>query len=151
MPHCSEGPTPNLVTRQGPGQRGFTLIEIIVVIVIMGLIAGLVMVRQPWHSAGLDMDATERALTAALRLARGRAIAQDRDVTVVTATDGFSLDGGAIWVLPAGETLTRSQVTFTSEGQSSGNVILLSSPLTRIAVQVNWLTGRVQTEHLAAR
>ena len=35
----------------------------IVVIVIMAMVAGLVLVRQPWHSAGLNTDATVRALT----------------------------------------------------------------------------------------
>src|ERR1700761_291362 len=70
-------------------QEGFTLIEMIVVIVIMGLVAALVLVRQPWHSAGLNTEATVRALTEALRVARSRAIAQDRDVSVITRPGGF--------------------------------------------------------------
>lgn len=127
-------------------QRGFTLIEMIVVIVIMGLIAGLVLVRQPWHSARLDMDATERALVAALRLARSRAIVQDRDVAVTTGAGGFSLDGGALWALPANEAMSVAQVVFRPDGASSGGTILLVSARQRIAVSVNWLTGRVHTQ-----
>ncbi len=129
-------------------QRGFTLIEILVVIAIMGMIAGLVLVRQPWHSAGLDFDATQRALTAALRLARSRAIAMGRDVAVITGETGFSLDGGPMQPLPSGEALSSTQVIFTPDGESSGETILLASPRRRVALTVNWLTGRVRTQQL---
>jgi prepilin-type N-terminal cleavage/methylation domain-containing protein len=78
-------------------QAGFPLLEMIMVIVIMAMVAGLVLVKQPWHSAGLNTDATVRALTNGLQLARSSAIAQDRMVSVVTAAEGFSVDGGAAW------------------------------------------------------
>ena len=132
------------------GEVGFTLIEMIVVIAVIGLIAGLLLIRQPLHSAGLDMDATERALTAALRLARSRAIAQDRNVSVITAATGFSVDGGAPRVLPSNETMSESRVVFMPDGGSSGATIVLASGSQRIAVTVNWLTGRVRCRELDA-
>lgn len=131
-------------------QAGFTLIEMIVVIVIMGFIAGLVLVRQPWHSAGLNTEATVRALTSALRLARSRAIAQDRDVSVVTTGDGFAVDGGAPWLLPPGEALGASQVIFMPDGGSSGTTVLLAAGGRRIAISANWLTGRVVVRDVKA-
>ncbi|MDR3529057.1 MAG: prepilin-type N-terminal cleavage/methylation domain-containing protein [Rhodopila sp.] len=134
--------------RSKPGQVGFTLIEMIIVIVILALVAGLVLVRQPWHSAGLDTDATVRALSNALRLARSRAIAQDREIVVVTAASGFSVDGGAAWLLPSGEALSLTRVIFTPDGGSSGATILLAAGPRRIAVDVNWLTGRVRAREL---
>jgi hypothetical protein len=73
-----------------------------------GLTASLVLVRHPWHTTGLDTEATVRALTSALRVARSRAIVQDRDVEVVTNTSGFSGDVGSPWVLPDG-TATNSR------------------------------------------
>ena len=103
------------------------------------------LVRQPWHSAGLNTDATVRALTSGLRLARSRAIAQDREVTVVTAANGFSVDGGAAWLLPRGSNAERAQVVFTPDGGSTGGTILLAAGPRRIAVEVNWLTGRVRS------
>lgn len=121
----------------------------IVVIVILGMVAGLVLVRQPWHSAGLNTDATIRALTGGLRLARSRAIAQDREVVVTTAANGFSIDGGAPWLLPSGETLSNAKVVFTPDGGSTGVTILLASGPRRIATTVDWLTGRVRTGELA--
>jgi general secretion pathway protein H len=129
-------------------QAGFTLIEMIVVIVIMALVAGVVLVRQPLHSAGFDTEATVRALTSALRVARSRAIAQDRDVQVVTAAGGFAVDGGASWVLPSGEVLSPSRVIFMPDGGSSGATIVLAAGPRRIAISVNWLTGRVLSRDL---
>ena len=134
--------------RQDSGQAGFTLIEIIIVIVIMALIAGLVLIRQPVHSAELNTQATIRAMSNALRLARSRAIAQDREVAVVTAPAGFSVDGGAAWLLPAGEALSASRVIFTPDGGSSGATILLTAGPRRIAVTVNWLTGQARAREL---
>jgi general secretion pathway protein H len=129
-------------------QAGFTLIEMIVVIAIMGLIGGLVLVRQPWHSAGLDTEATVRALTSALQLARSRAIAQDRYVAVITGPVGFSVDGSAPWRLPSGQALNTAQVVFLPDGGSSGTTILLAAGPRRIMVSVNWLTGRVHSREV---
>ncbi len=132
------------------GSAGFTLIEMIVVIAVMAMIGGLVMMRQPWRSTGLNMDATERALASALRLARSRAIAQDRPVSVVTGAAGFSIDGAAPWVLPGGEVMSAGQVVFLPDGGSSGGTITLASKARRVAVTVNWLTGRVRASELGA-
>ncbi len=131
-------------------QAGFTLIELIVVIVIMAMVAGLVMVKQPWHSAGLNTDGTVRALMNGLRLARSRAIAQDRAIAVVTASGGFSVDGGALWTVPPDETLSASQVIFMPDGGSTGGTVLLAAGARRIVIEVNWLTGRVRSRETAS-
>jgi general secretion pathway protein H len=130
------------------GQDGFTLIEMIVVIVIMAMASGLVLVKQPWHSPGLNTEATMRALVNGLRLARSLAIAQDREVSVVTAANGFAVDGRSSWVLPPEEALSPSKVVFMPDGGSTGGTILLASGQRRIEVNVNWLTGRVRSVEL---
>jgi general secretion pathway protein H len=132
-------------------QTGFTLIEIIVVITIMAMVAGLVLMKQPWHSPGLNTDVTVRALTNAMRLARSRAIAQDRDVAVITGSGGFAVDGGAPWRLPPEQALSTSNVVFTPDGGSTGGIILLVAGQRKIAVNVNWLTGRVRYEEISTR
>jgi general secretion pathway protein H len=122
----------------------------IVVIVVMAMVAGLVMVRQPWHSVTLNTDASVRALTGGFRLARSRAIAQDREVSVVTAADWFSVDGGAVWRLPSGVVLSPSRIVFLPDGGSSGARILLTAGGKRIVLDVDWLTGRAVSRELAA-
>ncbi len=123
----------------------------IVVIAVMGMIGGLVLMRQPWHSAGLTMDATERAFTNALRLARSRAIAQDRVVTVVTGAAGFSVDGAPPLLLPAHEAMSDARVVFMPDGGSSGATVILGSGTKRVAFTVNWLNGRIRTRELDAQ
>jgi general secretion pathway protein H len=132
-------------------EAGFTLLEMIVVIIVMTFITGLVLVRHPWHSAGLDMDATVRALTDGLRLARSRAIAQDRTVAVVTAAGGFSIDGAAPRTLPPEQVLSTERVVFTPDGGSTGGTIALAAGQRRIVVDVNWMTGRVRMHETAER
>ena len=140
------------MTADAAGRRsgGFTLIEMIVVIAVMGMIAGLVLVRQPWHSAGLTMDATERAFINALRLARSRAIAQDRVVPVVTGAAGFSVDGAPPVLLPEHEAMSDARFVFMPDGGSSGATVVLGSETKRLAVTVNWLNGRIRTRELDA-
>ena len=129
-------------------QRGFTLIEMIVVITIMGLVAGIVLIKQPWHSAGLNLDMTVQSLTNGLRLARSLAIAQDRTVRVDVGAHAFAVDGGAVTLLASEETLSPAQVIFTPDGGSTGGSIVIASGRDRVALDVNWLTGRVRARRL---
>ncbi len=112
------------------------MIEMVVVVAVMAAVASLVLLRQPFHSAGLDRDATERALISTLRLARSRAIVQDRDVAVVVTASGFSLDGGATRTVSAGQALTPARLVFSPDGGSSGGTVVLASPGTRVAFSV---------------
>ena len=132
-------------------QAGFTLLEMIVVIIVMAFIAGLVLARQPWHSIGFNAEATVRALTDGLRLARSRAIAQDRPVAVVIAANGFSVDGGPPWTLSPEQALSPAQVVFTPDGGSTGGTILLAAGQRQIVFDVNWLTGRVRSHEITDR
>jgi general secretion pathway protein H len=135
---------PGFAMTRARTQGGFTLIELLAVIVIMGMLFGLVMIRRPWHSPRIDMEASARALTGAFRLARSRAILQGRDVVVTSNVSWFNVDGGSPWLLPRGEAISTARIVFTPDGVSSGGPIWLSSGEERIAVAVNWLTGRVQ-------
>jgi general secretion pathway protein H len=129
---------------------GFTLIEMIVVIAVMGMIAGLVLVRQPWHSAGLTLEAAERAFIDALRLARSRAIVQNRVVPVVTGAAGFSIDGAPPVLLPEHEAMGESRFVFMPDGGSSGATVILASKTKRVAVTVSWLNGRIRAREFDA-
>ncbi|HVY15975.1 MAG TPA: type II secretion system protein [Rhodopila sp.] len=129
---------------------GFTLIEMTVVLAILGLVVGVVITRQPWRSSRLDAEATVRAVIDVSRLARSRAIAQDRDVRVDLAYDRFSVDGGHALPLPPGEALRPGRVVFFADGGARGGPILLLAMGGRYGIDVNWLTGQVSGVQITA-
>ena len=131
-----------MVIRRDAG--GFTLIEMIVVLVVLGLALTLVMTHGPMRSQRLDLDAAARQVAGALRLARSRAIAQDRAVAVAFGARGYQLDQDApvVWsadVSPNGDRV----ISFTPDGSSSGGRIVLHGGERDVAIGVDWLTGRV--------
>jgi general secretion pathway protein H len=126
-------------------QSGFTLLEMIIVLVILALTAGLLVGRGPLHSQRLDLDASARSVAASLRLARSRAIAQGHPVTWFVGARGFSLDGAAPQALPRDVTsLAAGTIGFAPDGSSSGGHVILQGGSRRVSILVDWLTGRVQ-------
>jgi len=144
--------------RPFPGRCcGFTLIEVIVVLAILGLTLALVTAYKPPWSSGLGAKGTAAELASGLRLARSEAIASNRSVA-------FSLDVGSHLYrvgasperrLPARltlELLTISgenrgpgigDIRFHPDGSSTGGRITLADGQRRMAVGVDWLTGRI--------
>jgi general secretion pathway protein H len=127
------------------GRRGgFTLLEMLVVLVILGLMLGLVIARGPMHSTRLDTQAAAVDLTSALRLARGRAIAENRSVAVAVGPNFYRIDGSAPHRVPADVTLAgNAAIRFAPDGSSSGGVIAVQANGMHTTIAVDWLTGRV--------
>jgi general secretion pathway protein H len=142
-------------------EAGFTLIEMIVVMAVLGLVAGLVLVRGPPRSAALEMRAAANAVAQTLRVARTRAIMSNQRVTVALDPRAATLriGAGTSRGLPAGVTmsvitaadLTSAQagasaqagIAFLPDGSSSGGRVELATGARRMQVGVDWLTGRV--------
>jgi general secretion pathway protein H len=126
-------------------ERGFTLIEMIVVLVVLGLVLGLVITHGPVRSQRLELDSAARQVAGALRVARSRAIADDRVVTVTFASGAYRLDGDTPTALPGGIALAGDRVIrFTPDGESSGARVVLRDGERRMAIGVDWLTGRAR-------
>lgn len=127
--------------------EGFTLIEVLVVLVIVGLTVGLVLARGPLRSAGLEARAEANSIAGALRAARSRAIAGDQSVTVAIDPARHQLRVGAAPPRPLAGSITlaapRAGITFAPDGSSSGGHIDLASGPFHMQVAVDWLTGRV--------
>jgi general secretion pathway protein H len=136
---------------------GFTLIEMLVVIVVLGLALGLVLARGPMRSPTLDVRAAAGELAAALRLTRAHAIADNRSIRLVVdvARHRFAMDGGAAVRLPADIGLAvrtiagdaagpLAAIGFAPDGSSTGGQIALAEAGSRMLVGVDWLTGRVR-------
>jgi general secretion pathway protein H len=140
---------------EGPRNAGFTLIEVLVVIVILGLTVALVAARGPARSAALEARAAASEVVQTLRLGRSRAIAQDRRVAVVLdlPSHRLAMDGTVRATLPAwlplavcmtdGTAPRRAVFDFAPDGSATGGIVVLGNPGRRFLVSVDWLTGRI--------
>jgi general secretion pathway protein H len=136
---------------------GFTLIEILVVLAILGFALTLIAAyKAPW-SAALDLKGTAAAVAQQLRLARAEAIARDRPVEFALdlAHRSYRVGDGPAHPLPAHLAIRlltiageqsgpgAAAIRFNPDGSATGGRISLSADHRQIAVGVDWLTGRV--------
>ena len=136
---------------------GFTLIEVIAVLAILGFALALVAAYKPPWSSGLGVKGTAAELASGLRLARSEAIAHNRSVAFSLDVTGHLYRVGARPErrLPARlslQLLTISgenrgpgvgDIRFHPDGSSTGGRITLADGQLRMAVGVDWLTGRI--------
>jgi len=133
-------------------QNGFTLIELMVTLALAGLLLALVppLLGKGGDRARLDHDS--RLLTDALRLARSRAIAGDREVMVRFESQAnlFGIDGVeqklSRGVAATVETADDDPgiLRFYPDGSASGALIQLSNESGNRSLSVDWLTGAVE-------
>jgi general secretion pathway protein H len=137
-------------------QAGFTLIEILVVLAIMGAVLGIILGRGPLRSRGLELRAAAGAVAQSFRAARAQAIATDDYVNVaidpvrrVLAADNTPMQKLAsdldISVLPPalkGPGTTRI-IRFSADGSSTGGAVVLGNGHRKLGISVEWLTGKV--------
>jgi len=138
---------------------GFTLLEMIIVLAILGLAVAIVALRGPVRPHRLEERGIVAAVSEALRGARGRAIAENRPVLVAVDGErhGIAVEGGPTIEVPAGLDLEAAVgaggglekqlvgFRFSPDGSSTGARILIADGDRRIEISVDWLTGRVST------
>jgi general secretion pathway protein H len=143
----------------GSGDRraGFTLIEMIVVVAVLGLMLGLVVSRGPMRSRALSTRAAVGALAGGLREARARAISTNHPVEFAVDTENktFRVDQAPPIRLPpeyglslttvSGErrSETEGAIRFAPDGSSTGGRIELIAGSRHVKIGVDWLSGRV--------
>jgi general secretion pathway protein H len=145
-------------------ERGFTLLELLVVLtivaVILAFVPGFMLRGQP----GLSVDVTARELADALRLARSHAMAQNRDQLFALDVEQhlFRIGGQRAPVQmnkeievtfqsARSEAVSESigQIRFFPDGSATGGRIGLSQDGQHVEVVVDWLTGLVSVNHAA--
>ncbi len=136
--------------------QGFTLLELLIVVAIMGLVIAVVVTHGPMHSQGLQTRAAAGSLAQTLRSARAQAIARSRVVSVVIdpAAHSFAADRGPVRLLAADMALSplpgtlpgphgTSILRFSPDGSASGGGVTMGTGRRALTIMVQWLTGRV--------
>jgi len=141
-------------------QAGFTLVEIMVVMVIIALIMGLVATSMSRSVSAAEARAASRELVASLRYTRARAIIDKAEQVFLVDTENrsYQAPGRDKVELPEGVDLTITTATselvsdaiscirFFPDGGSTGGHIELTVNKREYRVNVAWLTGETQLE-----
>jgi general secretion pathway protein H len=140
---------------------GFTLIEMVVVLTILGLMTALIVANGTRVSPAVHARAAAEAISGALRSARSEALMSNRSVAFTLDVAGRSYQWGQTprQVLP--EDLRLSLLTsrdllaatgntglirFDPDGGSSGGRVTVEGGGVVWWVGVDWLSGRVSAE-----
>jgi general secretion pathway protein H len=138
--------------------RGFTLLEMMVVLVIAGLMLALVPPLFSGAVSGTKLKGSARDLAMVLRETRSQAIIHNTEqlVHLDLETPRYRVGNGKPQALPedvamAVELITGARVTemtqhvvrFFPDGSSSGELITLSGGSQAYHLQLNWLTGSI--------
>lgn len=155
-----------MATRQPPpGDRqdaGFTLLEVVAVLVIAALVMSAVLFANRSGSGSARLKAVSAAVASGLRHSRGRAIKTGREIVAkINTSNGqiqwgterrtLSLDAGVrIKVISAESERTKriAGIRFFPNGSSTGGRLQLTSSGLRFDVIVNWLTGHVAVKEV---
>ena len=146
-------------------QSGFTLIELVAVIVLLGIALSVASLSFSKSLSSAKVEAASRDLVAALRYTRGQAIVRGEqealDIDVEHNT--YQAPGKGIVHLPREMHMalvtaeieqtgaTSGRIRFFPDGASTGGHVTVFMGQRQWQINVSWLTGQVVREELAAR
>jgi general secretion pathway protein H len=142
------------------GQRGFTLVEILVVMAIIALVLGVVATGMSRSISGAEARQAARKVVASLRYTRTQAILRHSEQVFEVDVEkrSYKAPGRDMVALPEGVeillTTARSEMTsesvggirFFPDGGSTGGRVDLSVRGREYVVNVAWLTGEASLE-----
>jgi len=146
-------------SRAGNDRRpaGFTLLELLIVLAILGLTAGMAVPMFAQAMPDIQARAAARDVAAMMRAARSLAITGNREVAVAVDLDRRTVDlagerseaiakGIALDLYTAEEELIgrrAGRIRFYPDGTSTGGRVRLSTATRTYDVRVDWISGGV--------
>lgn len=142
--------------------EGFTLLELLVVLAIIGLMSTVVLVSLPGSKDTLDLKVAARDVMMQVIESRNQAIRTGRDVRfVINMADGefWTENSGISRTLPEGVELeihtakseqgdnNTAAIRFFPDGSSTGGYVRLSRGKSNYRIDVSWLTGKIVMDH----
>lgn len=141
--------------------RGFTLLEVVIVMVILALVYTLVVPSLNNRASGAELRVAARNVAAALRLTRSQAIEQQREATLILDVEKKHYEVPGVLAeqsLPEKvdvllyttqsekQSEKKGRIRFFPDGSSSGGHIKLKAETAGFKIAVDWLTGKVTLE-----
>ena len=134
---------------------GFTLLELLVVLAIIGLILSLMPIMLAGRVNDADISGVADRLVADLRSVRGEAVASNVPTSLIVdrGRDGYVLrPSRQRRQLPEGFRIALAQraerdgeiLSFYPDGTSTGGQLQIESADDRYAIDVSWPTGRIR-------
>ncbi len=141
---------------------GFSLIEMVAVIALVGIAAGLILMSFSKMFNGAKIQAASRDMVAALRYTRGQAIVKGKETTfnLDLANNRYTAPGRGAVQLPktmkmnlytAAQEQTgenSGSIRFFPDGASTGGHISVLMDRIEWRINVDWLTGAITREEL---
>ena len=139
-------------------ERGFTLLEMMVVLVIAAIAYAVLLSAPLGKASAADLKAAARTLASGLRQAQSTAMATRKDavltidvesreyVTTLDTTPRKLPENLELKLYAAQSEVSserRGSIRFYPDGSSTGGRITVSSGERKYLVDVDWLTGRV--------
>ena len=138
--------------------NGFTLVEMVCVLAIMGLLAAIVLPNLSVATTSAELSAYSLEIAALLKADRNAAVRNRATVSTTLSVNARWLRSGdsrRVVQLPAdvhlgallaqrcGGSQTAASIEFLPTGMSCGGVIQLTHGGSGYQIRVNWLTGGV--------
>lgn len=141
-----------------PSEAGFTLLEMVCVLAIVGLMALIALPRLPLSTSQPRLEAYALEVAALLKADRNAALARGRNInSLVDARDRIVKSGSSVDAVRVPEDVVFdallpqrcngrpafSTISFFGDGISCGGAIRLTHSGSGFEVRVNWLTGDI--------
>ena len=145
-------------------QRGFTLIELVAVVALIGIALAVLSLSFSKSMNSAQVQAASRDLVAALRYTRGQAIVKNKQAALDLdmQNNTYQAPGRPLVKLPRDMRMilltadsektgaTSGRIRFFADGASTGGHVSIFAGQREWRVNVNWLTGQVTREEVAA-